>query len=267
MTLKHSMGITISITNQKGGVGKTTTAVNLASSLARRGLRVLLIDFDPQGHATEHLAGRVAGGEGQKSILNVIQKTGTILQNIQPTKEANLFLLPANLRLGLFNQNQPQGRQFVLAESFDSQVHQNFDFIIIDCQPSLSLLTLNALTAADFVLLPVQAEFFALDGLSQLIITLKEVQTKLHPRLNVLGILLTMFDSRNRLSGEVQNELQKNFKKELFQTLIPRNVKLAEAPSFGKSIFEYDNLSTGASAYNQLGEEILTKLKLTNNSN
>jgi chromosome partitioning protein len=177
-----------------------------------------------------------------------------------------LYILPANLRLGLYNQNSPQGKQFSLKQAFDEEILSQFEFVIIDCQPSLSLLTLNALTSADFVLLPVQAEFLALDGLTQLVVTLREVQSKLHPKLSVLGILLTMFDSRNRLSGEVQNELKKNFGKDLFETVIPRNIKLAEAPSFGKSVFDYDSFSSGAKAYFNLTTEILTKVNNIRNS-
>jgi len=259
------MSIIISVTNQKGGVGKTTTAVNLASSFARSGLRTLLIDFDPQGHATEHLGAREFSEKNQLSVLNILENKHLITANVVATYQQNLFLLPGNLRLGSYNQNSPQGRQFALKEALSQEILDKFPIIIIDCQPSLSLLTLNALTAADYVLLPVQAEFLALDGLSQLIVTLREVQTKLHPKLSVLGILLTMFDSRNRLSGEVYNELQKNFGKDLFTTVIPRNVKLAEAPSFGKAIFDYDPNSSGAKSYQQLLQEILTKLNIASN--
>jgi len=263
--LEIIMSITISVTNQKGGVGKTTTAVNLASSFAKRGIRTLLIDFDPQGHATEHLGAREYSEKNQISVLNILENKHLVTSNIMATYQPNLFLLPANLRLGLYNQNSPQGRQFNLKEAITPEVLEKFPIILIDCQPSLSLLTLNALTAADYVLLPVQAEFLALDGLSQLIVTLREVQTKLHAKLSVLGILLTMFDSRNRLSGEVYNELQKNFGKDLFASVIPRNVKLAEAPSFGKSIFDYDPNSSGAKSYDLLVDEILTKLNIVGN--
>jgi len=256
------MGLIISITNQKGGVGKTTTAVNLAASLARNRKRTLIIDFDPQGHATEHVGIRTSTPESQtKTVLEALNHTQKVQDCIFQTYMPNLFILPANLRLGQFNQNAPQGKQFLLKDILVPKIKDQFDFILIDCQPSLSLLTLNALTTSDKVLLPVQAEFLALDGLMQLVITLKDVQQKLHPKLEVLGILLTMFDTRNRLSGEVQNELAKNFDKDLFHTVIPRNVKLAEAPSFGKTIFDYDSFSTGAQAYEKLSGEILTKLK------
>lgn len=260
------MSTIISITNQKGGVGKTTTAVNLAAGFAKAGFATLLIDFDPQGHATEHLGARMESEKAQKSVLNILQNNQTIAENLVQTYIPSLNILPANLRLGLYNQNNPQGKQFSLKESFTPEILDKFNYIIIDCQPSLSLLTLNALTSADYVLLPVQAEFLALDGLSQLVVTLREVQSKLHPKLSVLGILLTMFDSRNRLSGEVQTELKKNFGKDLFETIIPRNIKLAEAPSFGKSIFDYDSFSSGSKAYSNLATEILTKVNNSRNS-
>lgn len=255
------MSVVISVTNQKGGVGKTTTAVNLAVGLAELGYRTLLIDLDPQGHAGEHLGMRQIA-LNQATILEVLQQQASLKQVIQKSSTENLYVVGANVRLGQFNQNPPQNQQFILRQAIDEQTHQAFEFIILDCQPSLSLLTLNALTAANQVLLPVQSEFFALDGLSQLVITLKDVQSKLHPQLKVLGILLTMFDPRNRLSAEVYQELKNNFGKDIFDTVIPRNVKLAEAPSFGKSIFQYDQHCSGAKAYKLLAREILTKLQI-----
>lgn len=257
------MSAIISVTNQKGGVGKTTTAVNLAASLCQEGKRVLLIDMDPQGHSGEHLSIKVTTIENNQKVSTkeVLTKERTLLDSLYQSYIPNLWVLPSDLSLGSINQLAPQGKQFMLKEAISSQIHQNFDFIILDCQPSLSLLTLNALTSSDHVLLPVQAEFLALDGLSQLILTLKEVQTKLHPRLQVLGILLTMYDSRNRLSGEVLTELKNNFGDKIFETIIPRNVKLAEAPSFGKSIFDYDKNSLGGQAYTQLGQEVIKRIK------
>jgi chromosome partitioning protein len=258
------MSYIISITNQKGGVGKTTTSVNLAACLAKQNYKVLLIDLDPQGHASEHLG--IAKNDHEKTILEVLDKSLNLSEVATSTYIPNLIITPANLRLGKFNQNNPLGNQFVLKESLTQEALDYFDFILIDCQPSLSLLTLNALTASDSVLLPVQAEFFALDGLTQLIVTLKDVQLRLHPKLHVLGILVTMFDNRNRLSGEVWQELNKNFDKEVFKTVIPRNVKLAEAPSFGKSIFDYDPASTGAKAYHNICVELISKVKLNKNN-
>jgi chromosome partitioning protein len=248
--------VTISITNQKGGVAKTTSSVNLASALVTFGFRVLIIDMDPQGHAGEHL-----GVKKEETVLEVLTKQTNIRNHIVHTYKINLDCLPSNLQLGQFNQLNPAQFQHSLQECI-SEIKDEYDFIIIDCQPSLSLLTLNALIASDFVILPVQAEFFALDGLSQLVYTLKEIQSRLHPNLGVLGILLTMFDRRNRLSLEVRNELTKNFSEALFKTVIPRNIKLAEAPSYNQSILEYDKYSAGADAYKNLAKEVIRKLKM-----
>ncbi len=252
-------GITIAITNQKGGVAKTTTTVNLSASLASMGYRVLIIDMDPQGHAGEHL-----GVKKEQTILEVLTKQTVIQNNIIKTYKQNLYCLPSNLQLGQFNQLNPTQYQYALKGAL-AEVKNDFDFILIDCQPSLSLLTLNALTASDYVILPVQAEFFALDGLSQLVYTLKEIQNRLHPTLGVLGILLTMFDRRNKLSLEVRQELTQNFRESLFKTLIPRNIKLAEAPSFNLAIGDYDQGSAGAESYRNLAKEILKKLNLDKN--
>lgn len=255
------MAVVISVTNQKGGVGKTTTAVNLSAALAHLGYKVLLVDFDPQGHSGEHLGVKIISNDsGSKTILEVLHKEKNLASVTYPSYLPNLWVIPSNLKLGQFNQNPPAGNQFTLKNALELEIQGRFDFVVIDCQPSLSLLTLNALTACEYVLLPVQAEFLALDGLSQLVLTLKEIQTKLHPKLKVLGILLTMFDRRNRLSSEVKNELEKNFRSDLFQTVIPRTVKLAESPSFGRSIFEYDPNSPGAEAYQQLATEIIQRV-------
>jgi chromosome partitioning protein len=258
------MSQVIAITNQKGGVGKTTTSVNFAAGLARKGKKTLILDLDPQGHASEHLGVEIIEeNKEQKTILRTLEKETSISGSTYPTYIPNLWISPSNIHLGKFNQHTPAGNQFILKESL-VEIADKFDFIIIDCQPSLSLLTLNALTASDYVLLPVQSEYLALDGLTQLVVTLHEIQTKLHPKLKVLGILLTMFDRRNRLSGEVRAELRKNFGEDLFHTTIPRSVKLAEAPSFGKAIFDYDGNSVGSQAYTDLVREVLDKLKLIN---
>jgi chromosome partitioning protein len=255
------MSTIISVVNQKGGVGKTTTSVNVSAALAKLGFRVLVIDFDPQGHSGEHLGVQAENG---KTALEVLEKERPLISCIYTSKVRNLWVLPASLKLGQFNQNSPVGRQFSLKEAVEEGLGdtEKFDFIVIDCQPSLSLLTLNALVTCDCVLLPVQAEFLALDGLSQLIVTLKEIKTKLHPKLSVLGILLTMYDRRNKLSYEVKSELEKNFKDDLFEVVIPRSVKLAEAPSFGQSILDYAPDSPGAIAYKELANEITKKLEL-----
>jgi len=251
------MGVIISVVNQKGGVGKTTSAVNISAALARMGYKTLLLDFDPQGHSTEHLG---INKSAPNSVLEFINRQTDIAGAAIKSYIPNLSVLPADLRLGQFNQNPPQGMQFALKNVLSPEAIQNYDFVLIDCQPSLSLLTLNALTASDYVVLPVQAEFFALDGLTQLVLTLREVRTKLNPKLSVLGIAITMFDRRNKLSDEIRAELQKSFGKDLFQTYIPRSVRLAEAPSFGQSIFEYAGGSAAAKSYELLTEEILAKL-------
>jgi chromosome partitioning protein len=258
--IKINMAIVIAITNQKGGVGKTTTTVNLSAALANLGKKVLIIDFDPQGHSTEHLGVKNLFDPIQETILEVITNKKTLLSVVVPTYLPNLWIAPSNLRLGQFNQHNPIGKQFVLKNAISQEDSQKFDFILIDCQPSLSLLTLNALTTSNKVILPVQAEYLALDGLTQLILTLKEVKQKLHPTLSILGILITMFDRRNKLSSEVKTELEKNFGSDVFRSHIPRSVRLAEAPSFGKAIFDYDPRSEGALAYYNLAREVLDKL-------
>jgi chromosome partitioning protein len=258
--IKINMATVIAITNQKGGVGKTTTTVNLSAALANLGKKVLIIDFDPQGHSTEHLGVKNLFDPIQGTILEVITNKKTLLSVVVPTYLPNLWIAPSNLRLGQFNQHNPIGKQFVLKNAISQEDSQKFDFILIDCQPSLSLLTLNALTTSNKVILPVQAEYLALDGLTQLILTLKEVKQKLHPTLSILGILITMFDRRNKLSSEVKTELEKNFGSDVFRSHIPRSVRLAEAPSFGKAIFDYDPRSEGALAYYNLAREVLDKL-------
>ncbi len=255
-----NMAVVISVVNQKGGVGKTTTVVNLSAALAKMGLKTLMIDLDPQAHTTEHIGARQITNDPHKTILEVMQGEKALLSATIPTYLPNLWLCASSLRLGQFNQQQPAGRQFALKNAITQEEKNKFDFILIDCQPSLSLLTLNALTASDKVLLPVQAEYLALDGLTQLILTLKEVKQKLHPNLSILGILVTMFDRRNNLSSEVKVELEKNFGKDLMRIQVPRTVRLAEAPSFGKSIFEYDPRSEGAIAYFNLAKELLERV-------
>lgn len=250
------MTTTISIVNQKGGVGKTTTTVNLASALTLLGKKVLIIDLDPQGHASEHLgANRM---EEKYNILNLLQDKTSKPENFYKYN-SKLFVLASNIKLGSFNQNTDPDSKVQMQRIIEG-VKSDFDFILIDCQPSLSLLTLNALAASDKVLLPVQSEFLALDGLSQLILTFKQVKQMLNPNLSILGIVLTMFDRRNRLSREVQKELEINFEKDLFDTVIPRSVKMAEAPSFGKTGIDYAPSSEASLAYIRLAKELVKKL-------
>ena len=257
------MSTIISVVNQKGGVGKTTTTVNLSATLATMGKRVLIIDLDPQGHSTEHI-GFGERSTTKQSVLEVIMGSITPKNAVHTTYKKNLWIMPSNLRLGLFNQMPPEGNYYKLRDAFSAEFQKDFDYIIIDCQPSLSLLTLNALISSNQVLMPVQSEFLALDGLSQLIVTFKEVRAKYQPSLNVLGVVLTMYDKRNRLSAEIRKELERNFGDNLFDTVIPRSVRFAEAPSFGKAISDYAPHSDGARAFEKLAREIEAKLALKN---
>ncbi|MDD4476693.1 MAG: AAA family ATPase [Patescibacteria group bacterium] len=246
----------ISIVNQKGGVGKTTTAVNLAAALSEAGKFVLLADLDPQGNATSGLGLRQENLNhglyhtlvGQRRIHDIVQNTAHVGLRVAP---ATPDLAGANVELV-----NVEGRENKLADIL-SEVRHAYDYIIIDCPPSLGILTLNGLVAADHILIPVQAEYYALEGLGQLLKTIELVKNNLKPNLNVLGAVLTMFDSRNRLSGEVLGELYKYFPNNIFRSVIPRTVRLAEAPSFGQSIFHYEPSGKGAKAYERLGREFL----------
>lgn len=247
----------IAILNQKGGVGKTTTAINLGSYLAKAGKRVLLADLDPQGNATSGLGiNKHTLSETMYDALFNHEAAPTIIQD---TEFDNLQVLPANTNLA------GAEVQLVSALQRELQLRQvlgqfDHDFILVDCPPSLGLLTINALSAADFVLIPVQNEYYALEGLSQLISVIERVQSAINPDLQILGVVLTMFDSRNSLSQQVKNELSKHFGDKLFRTIVPRNVRLAEAPSFGKPIAEHDKWSKGARAYKSLAKEVMQRV-------
>jgi chromosome partitioning protein len=249
----------IAILNQKGGVGKTTTAVNVSSYLAKAGKRVLLADLDPQGNATSGLGlNKDSLNETMYDALFNHQAGASI---IQETEFKNLQVLPANANLAgaevqLVSMLQREQQLQQLLSQFDH------DYIIIDCPPSLGLLTINALSAADYVLIPVQTEYYALEGLSQLINVVERVQAALNPELTILGVVLTMYDSRNSLSEHVKAELAKHFGVKLFTTIIPRNVRLAEAPSFGKPIGEHDKWSKGARAYKSLAKEVMQRVEV-----
>lgn len=252
------MAVIISVVNQKGGVGKTTSTVNLAGTFAGMGKRVLIVDLDPQGHSTEHV-GFAERTTTDRSVLEALMGTLEARECVHRTYKKNLGIMPSNLRLGLFNQLPADGNYYKLKEALET-ISPHFDYIFIDCQPSLSLLTLNALIASNQVLMPVQSEFLALDGLSQLIVTFKEVKAKYQPDLNVLGVVLTMYDKRNRLSAEIRKELEKNFGDNLFETVIPRSVRFAEAPSFGKIVADYAPGSDAARSFEKLALEIEQKL-------
>ncbi len=248
------MGRIIAILNQKGGVGKTTTTINLAAALAKSGKSVLVIDLDPQANATSGLA--VDKTKLQLSIYNVLISSSPAAEIIIPTHVSGVSILPAAPDLAAAEQELigVLSRETVLKQSISEL---SFDYVLIDCPPSLGLLTINALVAADSVLIPVQTEFYALEGLGLLVQTVQRVQAGLNPGLELEGVLMTMVDSRNALSGQVIDEVKKHFGEYVFNTKIPRNVRLAESPSFGKTIFEHDKWSKGAKAYKNLAKEII----------
>jgi chromosome partitioning protein len=260
------MGKTITITNQKGGVGKTTTAINLAASLAVLEFKTLIVDADPQANATSGI------GFDPKNIQTSIYEC--ILDDINPrnvilkTETPHLDLLPAHIDLvgaEIEIINLPN-REKMMKRALE-KVKDDYDFVIIDCSPSLGLITVNALTASDSVIIPVQCEYFALEGLGKLLNTIKIVQGRLNPDLNIEGILLTMFDVRLRLSKQVVEEVKTHFQQMVFKTIINRNTRLGEAPSYGNSIIMYDVASTGAINYLNLAREILQKNNMTSISN
>lgn len=248
---------TIAITNQKGGVGKTTTAINIAFNLAKSGKKVLLVDFDPQGNATSGLG--IAKQELTKTIVDVLARNVATAEAIITTKYPNLDVLPttphlANAEVELAQADQRFTRLKSALNGLD------YDLIIIDCPPSLSLLTVNALVAANYILLPVQAEFYALEGLGQLLETMQLIRKGLNKQLELLGVVLTMYDPRTTLSRQVLEEVKKHFPDKVYETVIPRNVRLAEAPSHGLPVAAYDRWSKGARAYKQLTKEVLKRV-------
>ena len=253
------MSTVIAITNQKGGVGKTTTAVNLAYYLAKSGKKTLLIDFDPQGNATSGLGVEKKTLEFG-SMSDVVLETKTLQEIIIETAHKNLFLAPttpllANTEAELSKAN----RRFSRLKNSIASVPA-YDVVIIDCPPSLSLLTVNGLIAANYVLLPVQAEFYALEGLGQLLETMKLIREKMNPSLDLVGVLPTMVDSRTTLSTQVHEEIKKHFPGKIFKTVIPRNIRLAEAPSHGVPVGVYDRFSKGARAYKALAKEVQERM-------
>ena len=252
------MGKIIAGANQKGGVGKTTSVINLSAAVALLGRRTLLVDMDPQGNATSGCGVNKRKLEG--SVYTALARPQDTAACILKTATANLFLLPSSMDLagaelelvGLAE------RESMLKRALDA-VRDDFDFIFIDCPPSLALLTLNALCAADSVLIPIQCEYFALEGLSQLTNTIKLVKRNYNPALEIEGVLLTMYDGRQNLSIQSAEEVKKYFNDKLYTAVIPRNVRLSEAPSYGMPIFEYDRFCKGALAYKAVGEEFLRK--------
>ncbi len=250
------MAKVIAITNQKGGVGKTTTAINLGASLAANDLKVLVVDADPQGNTTTGLG--IEKKEGGATLYNALTQGVSLADVIVKTACEGLFLVPTDKNLVAANLDlvdRPQ-REFILDQLL-AQVKDSYAYVLIDCPPALDLLTLNGLVAADTVLIPIQCEFFALEGISQLIDTIERIRESFNKTLPLEGILLTMYDDRTNLARQVADDLREFFQHEIFATVIPRSIKLAEAPSYGKPILMYDPRSKGAESYIKLAKEIL----------
>ena len=250
------MSKVIAIANQKGGVGKTTTAVNLSSCLAYKGKKVLIIDIDPQGNTTSGLG--IEKKSLSKSIYDVLINDNSIEETLVNTAIENLKLCPSNIQLaGAEVELVPIMSRETRMKMALAEIKKEFDFVLIDCPPSLGFLTLNSLTAADTIFVPIQCEYYALEGLSQLMNTVKLVQRHLNPALDVEGVVLTMFDARTNLSIQVVDEVKKHFRNKVYRTVIPRNVRLSEAPSFGLPIILYDPKSKGSECYLELAEEVI----------
>ncbi len=253
------MGKIIAVTNQKGGVGKTTTSINLAAGLGYLGKKVLLLDLDPQGNTTQGTG--AANVPFELTTYDLLLGEEALSDIIINLKRPPIDVVPSTIELAgadLIMAKQESGREYLLKEKLDP-IKDDYDYIIIDCPPSLGLLNTNALTAADSVIIPVQCEYYALEGLTQLLSTIRLVQRLFNHDLKIEGVLLTMFDVRTRLSVEVQQDVRKYFKEKVYRAYIPRNVRLSEAPSRGLSIFEYDIKSEGAKAYAALAKEVITR--------
>lgn len=252
------MGKIIAIANQKGGVGKTTTAVNLSACLGKAGKKTLIIDIDPQGNTTSGLG--INPRDLELSVYDCLINDVAMKETILKTEFENLYIVPSNINLAGAELElvMKEEREYRLKKAI-YEVKDYFDFVLIDCPPSLGLVTLNSFAATDSILIPIQCEYYALEGLSQLTNTIKMVKKAFNPHLSIEGVLLTMFDARTNLSIQVVDEVKKFFGKKVFGTIIPRNVRLSEAPSFGQPIIEYDKNSRGAECYTELAQEVIER--------
>ena len=250
------MGRIIAIANQKGGVGKTTTAINLSACLAEKGKRVLAVDMDPQGNMTSGLG--VDKDNAEKTVYDLIIGEAEINEVICQEALENLDVIPTNIDLSAAEIELigVEDKEYIIRNAIH-RVKDEYDFVIIDCPPSLSMLTVNAMTTADSVLVPIQCEYYALEGLSQLIHTIELVKERLNPELEIEGVVFTMYDARTNLSLQVVENVKDNLNQNIYKTIIPRNIRLAEAPSYGMPINKYDTKSTGAESYRMLAEEVI----------
>lgn len=248
---------TIAVLNQKGGVGKTTTAISLAAYMTKAGKSVLLIDFDPQGNATSGLG--LTKNNISQTTYELLLGQVTLAQTVVKTALTRLDVVPSNANLAAaeIDLASMANRERILQQRIGEP---QYDIVLIDCPPALGLLTINALVAADYLLIPVQAEYYALEGLGQLLSVFQRVKQGLNPRIEILGVVVTMYDKRTSLAEQVYRELEKHFNEKVFKSVIPRNVRLAEAPSYGRSIVEHDKWSKGARAYKQLTKEVLSRV-------
>ena len=253
-----NMGRIIAVANQKGGVGKTTTTINLSACLAEQGQKVLVIDVDPQGNTTSGLG--IDKDAAENTIYELFIDVCSLDECITDSIVENLKVIPSNINLSgaEIELISEENKEFLLKNKIDT-IRNDYDFILIDCPPSLNLLTINAMTAADTVLVPIQCEYYALEGLSQLIHTIDLIKERLNPNLEMEGIVFTMYDARTNLSNQVVANVKENLNRKIYNTIIPRNVRLAEAPSYGMPIIMYDSKSSGAEAYRILAEEVIER--------
>lgn len=253
------MGKIIAFSNQKGGIGKTTSAVNIAAAVAKAGKKVLLCDLDPQGNATSGVG--ISKKGGAKTSYDLLVGRAEASEVVIQTQFDNLWVMPTNIGLAgaEYELVSAEKREFVLKERL-SPIKDEFDYIMIDCPPSLGILTVSALTAADGVVIPMVCEYYALEGLSQLMLTIRQVKKRYNPALEITGILITMYDKRLNLTSQVRAELEKYYKDKLFETTIVRNVRLSEAPSYGMPVIYYDKSSKGAVAYSAVADELIQRI-------